>query len=376
MIDWSWKKSNAVSRSGLLGWHQHEKNVSQDGLILDYSGNGRNLTAETDAPVLTPNVQNGQPGWLFNGAATNPLVWAGGDIAPRHIFIVMAFTEAELSGTFQGVLSGVNTFDALTGIGGTDRFFDFGFSGWQYRKGGKFYVLSNQKAPVGGAVAVIELISPDPIFLDGIQIGQQRNLTARRGKFYFFESLFYEHIKTGCERQEIFEHFAERYHIWRYRSDDLAIFPFAFDRSTEHNEEELAEISEAEGERARDRIVRYLNDADEPFQSYNFTFADRFQREWQASRMFLRQHRLHLPFWVEDIERDQFTKITQEKTGKPSTGTAAFRFNYEFQGRIYDYSAVTDEPLPIEVVGSGLKIFGDSPKVGSSVSIADIIGGE
>lgn len=213
-----------ITRTGLQAWHKYEAGVSANGLCNDYSGNGRHLVQASTPPVLTSDVINGQPGWLFDGSA-NPLQ-ATTSFTPKHIFILASATDA----TFDGyrTLLGGNSGDILTGDVGFARFYDFGYgSNFVYRKNDVLFANASLTAPVSGAFALMEVQSPSGYALAQINVGWDVLATAgRKWKGYFIEDLMYSRVLSDAERHDVYEYIAMKYLLWKQNSSGLNIFPF------------------------------------------------------------------------------------------------------------------------------------------------------
>lgn len=332
MTYWQWKNMNFLPRTGMEAWHQYEPGVGGHNLVFDYSGYNRHISCSAgNSAILTPEVIGGQPGWYFNGSR-DPLAFAG-NLLVKHLFIVASYQDATFPAGddgYKGLVSGKTAGDILTGNAGSDTFFDYGHT--TYRKADVIFAANNQKAPMFNQISVIEVINNTGISLDGIHIGQQRGLTARKWKGYFIENLMYSDVKNDNQRLNIYRYFALRYHLWRLKVDSVSIFPFSFERPTVLDEAEEAEVSEAEGGRGRDRIIRYLDDS--MLGQYALQFAGRHTAELNATRAFNQAHRLHIPFWLQHKELDSERKVVRT-SGISAKGVGAYSHDYQFSVKDY-----------------------------------------
>jgi hypothetical protein len=299
--------------------------------IGDFSGNDNKLAVASSAPVLQTDVINGKPGVYFDGT-NNPLKFTT-DLTLKHLFLVAKFDGATFTGN-EGLLSGVAATSILRGNGNTTtKFANLAIgSGFVYKKNYVALTESTQNAPMN-SFAILELIFPSGISLDGIQIGQDTTNTGRKWKGWFIEQIGYGEVQDDCNRRSIYEYFALKFWLWRYKSDNYPYFPFVFNRSSKHRSTELAEISEAEGLRGSDRVVRYLDDA--PLHSYDLEFNYRFYLEYLATVQFLNERRLHLPFWIEDIERTFERRMTRTTELTDNGYGSAYKFDYNFGVKDY-----------------------------------------
>lgn len=305
--------------------------------LLDYSGNNRHAIADA-APgaALFKNHLAGKSVAFWDGV-NNQAYRTPAPMVLKHLFVVASVNEPSFS-AFRGLVSDTNpaTAGILNGTAGTTLFEDKSPSfAVNYRKNDLRHSNNDQAAPVNAGFpnryAVIEMQFPHGLPVSGLQIGQDRSLAERKWFGGLALLAAYSEIKNECERRAIYEFCALNFWLWRQRVDAQNIvrniFPFAFSRDTDHSETEAVEISEAEGGRGRDTIFNYL--ADEPTHSWNNKFTNRSQDECSARRTFLRQHRLHIPFYLEDQERG-LTRLQTWNGKVDDSGTSAYRFNYSF----------------------------------------------
>ncbi len=324
-----WMRGEIVPKKALRAWHALD-NAKNALTVADFSLNERDLVAGANPPVLQQNILNGNSAVYFDGTNT-PLQWQG-TLLVQHLFLVVKIDGETFNG-YEGIFSDIASHSLLFGGGpGQSKFYNLGIGQLvKYRKNSADFPETDLQAPMN-EFGIIELFFPQGLYVDGLQIGQDLKNVSRKFKGYFVEQLVYSEEKTSCERMKIYEYFAQKFNLWRKNTDNLSIFPFPFNRSSELNETDLVEISEAEGLRGRDRIVRYLDD--EPIIGYNLHFEIRRMLELQTARNFLREHRVHIPYWIEDIERERNQKVVTTK-GISTTGVGTYLFNYDFDVKSY-----------------------------------------
>lgn len=201
----NWKATGLIPSDDLIAWHQYSTD-STGGNVLDFSDNGRHLTQGTTPPALQMNVLNGLPGWYFNGTTTNPLQNAD-DVTPKHVFVLAAYEDAAFT-LNRGILSGLTSGDWLTSETSGNEFFSFG-AGYDYKKSGTAYADASMTAPMSGVAELLEMTNTSGVAMDGIQVGQQKNLdaNARKHKGWWFEQLLYAEVQTGTNLDRIYYYF-------------------------------------------------------------------------------------------------------------------------------------------------------------------------
>lgn len=220
--------SYIIPKSNLLAWYEADSQRS-NGDFFDLSLNARHLVMPgSSAPVVQSNVANKRKGVYWDGTK-NPIAHSGSLSLVKHIWIIASYDDATFGAEYRGLLSDIATNGFLVGDQSTAKFFDFSFSsyGYQYRKRDIAYADNNQLAPVSGQISILEISFDSGVGMDGIQIGQDRNITARKWKGHFLASLFYSELQNENLRKQIYRYFAMKYHLWTQTSDNLNVFPFA-----------------------------------------------------------------------------------------------------------------------------------------------------
>lgn len=223
VVGFLWSKRQIVPVPDMLFWNALDE--AEDATeIQDYSGNERNLTVASSAPVLQSDILNGQKAVYFDGTK-NPLKFTE-NITLKHLFLIAAYDGATFTGN-EGLISGVGAGSILLGNGaGTNKFANLGFGDFVYRKNDVQLIESNQLAPVAGNIQILELVFPAGYSLDGIQIGQDITNTGRKWKGWWFEQIGYGAVKSWFDRMRVYRYFASKFHLWRELADGTKIFPF------------------------------------------------------------------------------------------------------------------------------------------------------
>lgn len=109
-----------------------------------------------------------------------------------------------------------------------------------------------------------------------------------------------------------------------------ATLPVCQDKISEHEIAEIAEVSEAEGQRGQDKVVRYHR----PQNKWDLVFSGRRLSELQTVRSFRDFHRLHIPFTINDTARGLNMLVVFE-TGIKDRLMQANQFDYSFTVKEY-----------------------------------------
>lgn len=319
-----------IPTSGLLAWHKYEAGVSAGSLCNDYSGNGRNMTVATNPPpVIQATGANGvAPAWYFDGTK-NPLSYSG-SVTPKHVIVVAGYDDPIFpSGEpgSAGLLTGASSGDIFVGNAGDYRFFDLDYEltgAYVYRMNGVQYAENAMATPFGG-VGIIEASYDQGFALDGIRVGLQKAVTARKWKGWFAEQLLYNRILSEAERTEIYIYLAMKFRLWRIVSG-LKLWPFqpnwSVPGSTGKNVLSTASVAGTVKERVKTGAKRV----------FNLGFETRERAEVDAARAFWNQHRGVSPFIYRDYSVSPNEDITVRFTGEFDTAANNHQdIDYGFQ---------------------------------------------
>jgi len=200
--------------------------------LYDISGKERDMTVESNEPELQTNIINNLPSLYFDGT-NDPLKFTD-NFQFKHAFMVIKIEDLEFDGD-QGILSALTTNGLLTGVDDSDLFEDFSYgTNFVYGKNYVDFPNDNLKAPMG-EFAIIEIVCPGGLSLDGLQLGQDREDTGKKGKFWFNELIVFSAVKSYFTRQDIYQYFAEKYHLWKELADGTKIFPFPNDHQSPYS---------------------------------------------------------------------------------------------------------------------------------------------
>jgi hypothetical protein len=136
---------------------------------------GKVFNSASSQPTL--QTKNGKKVVRFN-ASNTPLDLTSA-INFKQVFFLLSY-DADNFDDYRGILSGVSSGDVLAGGVGTDTFFNFGLSGYEYKKNGTVLANINQQIAGGNKLFVVSIKYPNGFNLSDLRIGQQRGLTARK----------------------------------------------------------------------------------------------------------------------------------------------------------------------------------------------------
>jgi len=230
-----WSLRDPIPRSSLLAWHCSDSIKLNDGDAVselpDISGNNRTLVVASNKPTFETNIINGLPAIYFNGSR-NPLKFTG-NLTAKHIFVVAAYEDAAFpSGEpgYAGLLSSGTTLqDPLVGNPSSTKFFDFDwetFGAYGYRRRDVSFPENDQQAAFNNALSIFEVSFTPGWGMDGITLGQQRNIASRLWKGFWCETLMYGRVLDYFERFDVYCYLAMKYRIWRQVSSGLDVWPF------------------------------------------------------------------------------------------------------------------------------------------------------
>jgi hypothetical protein len=322
-----WSKNSIVPRGGLYAWNSYRASDATGGNVPDLSGQGHPLTAASNTPVLTSDILNGQPAWVFNGSR-NPLA-AAGSVSLKHIFVLAAFSASTFSG-FQGLLTGAAVGSPLISNSSGTKFFDSSgtYLGQVYRKGEVVFANSNMQAPVASVPAVIELTAGSVDFgFDAIQVGKDRADGTRLFTGNWFDQLLYTSVKTDAERQRIYEYFAMRYWVWSKDSTNTYdVFPFAHNRTRSEEFDQESYLSEPYSGDPKELVRGNYRGG------YSLPFLLREQAELDAAKQFIKLHGKSSPFVIRDYRYYPYRELIVRRTSslREQGSDTSYRFNYSF----------------------------------------------
>lgn len=243
--------------------------------LTDYSGNSRDLEGSPTQPTFRTNVINGKDVVRFTGT-DEPLSNAA-NFTIKCGWIVMKFDASTFS-DYQGVLSGLASADILTSNNSGINFFDFLIDFYEFRSTDKIYPKTGAPAPMA-AFKLIFFRFWKNLSLDGVQLGQQRNLTAR--KFDGDIALVALYSKNFCE-QEIRTHTDAIAANFGLTMED--VYPYQADKSSnEQSEQRVNFYDPPEGNRISEVIT-------DPKRVFELKFTSRRRAEKDAMKEFHAAH--------------------------------------------------------------------------------------
>lgn len=145
--------------------------------LPDHSGHNRHLSTTKNQPIFKTGILNGKSVIRFNGS-TAPLLYTPSIFKIACGWIVAKYNGATFS-NYAGLLSDALNIDILTGNIFDTKFYDFGYSKFEYRADDRIYRSDNAVAPME-EFKVIFFRFWNPIVVGSIQLGQQRDFTDRR----------------------------------------------------------------------------------------------------------------------------------------------------------------------------------------------------
>jgi hypothetical protein len=247
--------------------------------FTDLSGKSRHLTAKTSDYPLFKTAGNYIQ---FNGTDSSLLGTSNIPITVFCGFIVAKYDDATFPNSadgYKGLLTDLASYDILVGNANTNKWFDFGYDLYEFRSDDRIYPDSDAPAPMQNWRLIFFRFWRS-ITLGGVQIGQQRNLTARKWKGGIkFLALFSVNMTEMDIRKN-----AES--IAAYYSINLAdVYPYQTDRNglTETTVQRVNFYDPPEG----DRISEVLTDSKRTF---DMKFSSRRSQERAAMKSFHASH--------------------------------------------------------------------------------------
>jgi len=217
-----------IPKDDLLFWHSLDEPNAQDGedveAVRDDWG-AFTLSVAANFPEWK-NLRTGEQYINFDGSNDPLSAEASGTL--RHLFVIAGYSAAAFPAGGDGYKGLISPMAAdlgiLAGDPGTTRFFDFGYSDAEYRKSGVLYAANNMQAPMSNVPELVELIIPGGIAIDSLQIGQDRDFSARKWSGKVFAVIGYSQIKTGLELEKIRLYADLRARLWEALNKTL-LFP-------------------------------------------------------------------------------------------------------------------------------------------------------
>lgn len=303
-----------VARSGMIAWHKYEEGVSSGSVCNDYSGNAKHMSVGSmPIPVIQPTGANGvAPAWYFAGTK-NPLTYSG-SVTPKHAFVIGGYDGAAMPSGDPGnggLLSGETSGDILVGNISTTRFYDYDYETtgtYKYRRNDVQYAENDAQIPFGN-VGMIEASYDTGWAMDGIQVGQHKNITARKWKGWFAEQILYNRILTDTERFDLYVYFAIKFKLWKKTAAGLNVFPFQPNWSVPMPKEKNVLISTSVAGTAKERVKSAAK------RGFDLAFETRDRDEYDTAATFWNQHRGVSSFIYRDDSRSPSEDVTVRFTG-------------------------------------------------------------
>lgn len=226
----TWEQQKPFNLTGCKFWGAAD-NSSDGSRLYDLSGHG-DLVNGSNPPANFNYAETDTNLFYFDGTK-NPLS-RNGAVTLKHVFIVGAVDGAAFNGS-AGLLSGVSGQEVLTGYPGQNY-----FSGsilpanTIYKKLDLGFTLATPFAPMAGTLAIIEMIFPTGLALNGLQIGQAGAHTTGKFKGWFGELICYSLRKGWHTRMDIYRYFAKKYFLFRELFGGVKIFPFPNNHASPH----------------------------------------------------------------------------------------------------------------------------------------------
>ena len=187
-------------------------NDSNASVLEDKSGNAFNLAVLGTSGVIKHAALNNRPGLLFN--EEDPLQFEfDAPVGVKHLFIV-AMADGANFDAYRGLISGMTSNSLLLGDSGQTKFFNLGFSGFNYYKSGTSYIQTNQQAPFN-AFELIEMSVSGGVSLDGVRLGQDKADIDRRWKGYALTPILFTDVLTLNQRRRVNLYYDLKYSFWK-----------------------------------------------------------------------------------------------------------------------------------------------------------------
>lgn len=213
-----------IPTTNLIAWYNLEDvTAARLASLADASGNSRTLSAvgsDPDRPLGVLNALNGNPLVRFDDVSS--LLYTTTPPVVYDIFILAKYTlAANFGGSYRGLISGETAGDALTGSNGASStlFVDNGTGTSFYTKSGTSYAAAAMAAPFS-QYELLRYGDTAGIAFDGIQLGNQKNLT-RRWRGDVGDVLIYGAVQSAANARRIALYYDLKYGLWLLNSTTL-----------------------------------------------------------------------------------------------------------------------------------------------------------
>ena len=213
-----------IPTTDLIAWYALEDvTAARLASLADSSGNSRTLAAtaaDPDRPLGVLNAVNGYPVVRFDDVS--PLVYTTTPPTVKDLFILAKYTlAANFGGSYRGLVSGETAGDALTGSNAASStlFVDNGTGTSFYYKSQTAYAAAAMAAPFS-QYELLRYGDTAGIAFDGIQLGNQKNLT-RRWRGDVGDVLIYSSVQSAANARRIALYYDLKYHLWLTNSTTL-----------------------------------------------------------------------------------------------------------------------------------------------------------
>jgi len=239
-----------MPESGMSFWYDALAAPS-GGSAPDLSPFLMDLTQVTSPPTLTPDVQNGNPAWVFSG--TNNGLIGTQDFGVQHIFAVAALDRASFVGSEAIVCDGSTPISLLNGNGsGQTKFFNNG-QVERYRKNGVEFAASNMQAPINNQISIIEILFSGNQPSTNLNLGVNSD-TGAKWKGPILMVAGWDRELSDVEVQFVYEEIAMQFWLWQQQTaGGLDIFPFDPDWSLPMNSDKRVLSSTSVGGTTKSR---------------------------------------------------------------------------------------------------------------------------
>jgi hypothetical protein len=325
-----------VTRENLAQWCAADESAVLSGSnvtsMTDLSGNGRTMVASVTYPTYSSSVAeiNNMPAVSFSGSS-KPFVYSG-PVSAKHFFILASHTGATFSASYEGLIGGLAaSLDPaiLLGNASDTKFFNATLTGTVFYNRGTSYALSGQIAPMSGNWALIELhFSGNAAALSGLQVGQDRDFTARLWNGKVAEWMVYQRYLSDSDRARIYKYFANKYQHWEKTAGGLYYFPYTSDWGAQDPQRKVVLYDEAEDGSPVYRTKKTTKHYSE------LDFTSRIQDEMKAARAFYDAHHPGTQFMYRNKTVTPAEELTYRFAPDASLDAALIgpnRFNYKLK---------------------------------------------